>query len=799
MRAFTLFLCAALPVSAQAQQSGDPSDAPADDDNTIVVTGERLRGQVLSEQPPVAVFDEADIAGFGAGSITELLDAIGSETGSARGRGGGGRPVILVNGRRISSFRELRSYPPEAVRRVEVLPEEVAVQYGFAPNRRVVNFILRDNFTSREIELEYGQPFDGGFRETEVEVTYLKIDELDRLNANLEYNDTTPLTEGTRGLFLTDRGLPGDPDPAFSRTLIDDSASFEASLNWSRGLGEQGAGGAVSLTAGYERSNARSLDGLETVLLSDTLGTSAFRVLPGLPLAQDTRVDLYEVGASLDTQVGTWRMDATLNGSVTDTRVDTARGGDVGALQTAALAGTLAIDAPLQPLTDRTARIADTTLYDFAGKATASGRLIDLPAGPVRATFDAGYDWRRIDSQDTESVLGATQLTRGIVSAGGNLTVPIAARDEGLLGTLGDMSLNLGSGVQHLSDFGTLHDAIVGLNWGVTRKLDLQFSYIVQEEAPSLSQLGNPLVTRTNVPYFDFATGETRLVDLTTGGNPDLLAERQTDFKAAVNWETPVIDNSRLNLEYIRNRSSDVTSSFPLVTPAIEQAFPGRITRDAAGDLVAIDARPVTFDETRSDLLRTSLSVSGPVGAAPERGQRGEGAGGERRRDPSAMLRGGGRGRWRVSVDHTYTIADEVRIAAGGPFLDQLAGEAVSGNGAPRHRLDIDGFLFHKGKGFVANFGYVGPSRVNGSGLPGSSDLRFGTLATLDLRTFLNLEELIPDRPYLKGVRVSFEIDNVFDQRRTVTDETGAIPLRFDPLLLDPRGRFIGAEIRKIF
>jgi hypothetical protein len=95
--------------------------------------------------------DEEDIAAYGVNSISDLLDAISPQTGTGRGRGASG-PVILVNGQRISSFREIRDYPPEAIRRVEILPEEVALRFGYPPDQRVVNFILKDLFKSKVLE-----------------------------------------------------------------------------------------------------------------------------------------------------------------------------------------------------------------------------------------------------------------------------------------------------------------------------------------------------------------------------------------------------------------------------------------------------------------------------------------------------------------------------------------------------------------------------------------------------------------------------------------------------------------------
>ena len=57
--------------------------------------------EIRLQRPPVNALND------------ELLEALAPQIGSARGREAGGRPVMLLNGRRISSFRELRDIPPE--------------------------------------------------------------------------------------------------------------------------------------------------------------------------------------------------------------------------------------------------------------------------------------------------------------------------------------------------------------------------------------------------------------------------------------------------------------------------------------------------------------------------------------------------------------------------------------------------------------------------------------------------------------------------------------------------------------
>lgn len=166
------------------------------------------------------------------------------------------------------------------------------------------------------------------------------------------------------------------------------------------------------------------------------------------------------------------------------------------------------------------------------------------------------------------------------------------------------------------------------------------------------------------------------------------------------------------------------------------------------------------------------------------------------------MLGGGGQGRWNLGLYHTIRFKEQVVVTPGGQVLDLLKGDALSGGGTPRHSFELDGGFFHKGVGVRLNGTYTAPTDVRASGVPGSSDLHFGGLATLNLRMFVDLnrqQSLIKAAPFLKGTRLSLRIDNLFDTRQRVTDGTGAVPISYQPDLIDPRGRFLGIELRKQF
>ncbi|PKB25727.1 hypothetical protein B0I00_0933 [Novosphingobium kunmingense] len=755
------------------------------EDAEIVVIATRLRGQVEAVQPPVATYDEADIAALGAGSITDLLARVSPQTGSGRGRGG--QPIILVNGMRISNFREMRNYPPESIRRMEVLPEEVALRYGYPADARVVNFILKDNFQSRSVETKLALPTAGGFSTWSAEGTLLRIDGPSRLSATVTADDTSPLTEAERAITPTNSAVAGQPDPQLYRSLIADSRNLGANVSWSTGIGADKKGGQLSLNGNVSRADSTSGSGLDALLA---------------PLERASRTTTVAAGAGLNTSLGAWQLSATADANHTE--------------------GRTLIDQFDGDGTD----IASSNTDSLASLVTLMGRPLRLPAGEVAATVKAGYAWSNIQSADTRSIAGPVNLTRGDVSTGINLAVPIASRREGVLDAIGDLTANFSAGYNHLSDFGSLTDWSAGLSWSPTERLGFQASYLVNQAAPSLVQLGNPRTETYNVPVYDFTTGQTVQATVIGGGNAGLVKEQQRDLKLGVNWQIPGMTNSSLLVEYFRNSSSDVSASFPLLTPEIEAAFPGRVTRDASGRIVSVDQRPVTLAEQTGSRIRWGLNLGGTIGKAdPSTGTGAFGMGGGGRRGgaggpPSGggprmgggggrggmggMMGGpgGGQGRWNFGLYHTVQLTSRVLVAPGGPALDLLAGDALSSGGTPRHSLEFNAGGFYKGFGTFIQGTWSAPTRVSASGAPGTSDLRFGALAKVNVNMFADLGRMASVTkavPFLKGSRVGLQVENVFDARQRVTDASGAVPLSYQPDYLDPRGRVISLTFRKLF
>ena len=168
---------------------------------------------MIGDIPPENTLDARDVRATGATNINELLDALAPQIGSAQGRGGE-RPVLLLNGQRISSFRELRDIPTEAIQRVEILPEEVALKYGYRADQKVVNIVLRQRFRSTVAQVGGGAATDGGYASGNGDVTRLMIQRNGRTQFNLHAEGNSMLTEAERNILLHQPPEPGDQEDA---------------------------------------------------------------------------------------------------------------------------------------------------------------------------------------------------------------------------------------------------------------------------------------------------------------------------------------------------------------------------------------------------------------------------------------------------------------------------------------------------------------------------------------------------------------------------------------------------------
>jgi hypothetical protein len=687
---------AAAAAQARAPQAAAKPVTPEDLDTeveavTITASGKPF-GAVLGDIPPEETLSAADVRSFGVSSMTDLLTELAPQTTS----GLGGDPVVLLNGRRISGQGEIRDLPTEAIQRVEILPEEVALKYGYSADQKVVNIVLRQRFRARTIEGAVGGSTDGGQLSEQANYSQLRLNRQGRTNLAIKLQNSDSLLEGDRDLisrgqsgvydFVGNIASPtgGEIDPALS-ALAGSPVTVAA-------VPGSAAGAAPNLAAflpGANRANVGDLGDTRTLLPKTTqvsinsvtnryiwdnvsatlnlgatasqndslLGPARARLLipagdPYSPFGRDVALYRYlgeqapldqtsknlsgHAGFTLNRDTEDLRLSLTGNYDHAVSTTLTDRGVDLTGVN-ARLAARDPTFNPFAPLagqlvlSDRARSISDTADLQFV----ANGALAHFKAGDLSTTFKAGLNGSRLEATSRRSgVESDSELSRGDANAQVSFDLPLASRRKGVRAGIGDLSTNLNLAVRQVSDFGTLTTIGGGLNWSPVKPISFIVSATRQENAPSIAQLGNPLVTTPNAQIFDYVRGTSVDVTRISGGNPDLKAEERNVLRLGATYKPEKITGLSLTANYTRIRINNPVAGFPAATAAVEAAFPDRFTRDADGNLTRIDTRPVNFAKRESQQFRWGLNFSRQIGKTPPpppggwRGRQGGGFGG---------------------------------------------------------------------------------------------------------------------------------------------------------------------------
>ncbi|MEO0575089.1 MAG: hypothetical protein AAF004_06465 [Pseudomonadota bacterium] len=736
MRIFVL-LIVYLTAQNTAAQTVNASQRDAADQvvEEIVVRGQTAQGTVISAEEPELVLTESDIAAYGVSTIGELLQAIAAETASNAGRRDA-PPVVLLNGRRISGFREIGRYPVESVLRVEVLSEAVSLSYGFAANQRVINFILKDDVKILAVETRARAPQAGGSTQLTATAQQLAISGDSRLSLDVSFIDTPAILESERADIIrpegdmTDRAIRGDLE------------------QWSIGTS--------IARAALENAIATGSASLDRSELSTLLGGNGFR--------QEQTTDTLDIGLSLNGPLAPTIWGATASHQRVGQVIEVFGDGGFGATQ-------------------RTEQDRSLTRMD----GVINTQIAGLYSSPLAVTMNAGVARERQTNCRT-SLDDTARASFGRDSMEVGFSIDAAELRPRFL--TGELSLNANGALRRLSDIGTLGDFGVGIAWRVNDFFQWDFTYNEQQGAPELEALSAPLVVLPNARVFDITSGASRVADVVDGGNPQLVG----DARRIVQWGARVYplgtNDLTLGIDYTLIQINNETRQFDLLTDAFERAFPERVERTGDGVLTRFDQRAVLTESTQQRTLRSSLSWSRDI-AAKRRRARGP--------RPKRRLRSGRKGSLRIGVIHNWALKDEVTLVEGGPVLDLLNGGAISTfGGTPEHTVDVTAYRWNEGIGIYFGVSYRSATTVSSSGNTLRFDDRI-VINTSFSYEFNYSGSLVARWPILEETRFVIEIGNLLNDPVKVRDDQGEVPIAFQADLLDPVERGFGIALRKRF
>jgi hypothetical protein len=733
-----LCLSSGLGASVHAADEPTPTGAVA----PIVVTAPR--GSAIGGVEPILELPSSELDAYGADTLTELLDALEPMTRSSRSNRAA---IILINGR-LAGRIELQNLIPEAIERVQILPETVALQYGFSESQRVVNFILRAHFSAVPIHSVYSTTTDGGATTGSVSVSVVHFEDEARVTLMASYKDAAWLRQSDRGINAPD---------SYYRTLEPKTTDEKLAGTLSSGI----LGISASLGASLNVVNSESLQGL-----AGENGAGIVLPVPR-PLAETSPQATAQLDGALTGQIFHFVWDASVTYEQAASRANSETG----------------IDSLGNTLVDRTDSAYNATRVQLS----LSGPISFLPAGPIIANVKAVSQYQAIDSRSTlpGSAAESSALSRTMDSGYFNVRVPIANHDRGVLPALGDLGATLNATVDDISDFGTLFSLSAGIDWTPRATVHFDAIFTDRKTAPTLQQLSGPPIYTPNVEMFDFVTGRTAYATEITGGDSSLSSSyyRLTSLGLLLG---PYFGKSLFSSHFEDSRIRDAIGPLPPDTSDVELAFPERFIRDDDGNLVEVDDRWVNLAREVSDDMKTGCSIWVPIGASPSVGLS--------RASESVP------NRVEISLIDTWYLRDTTLVRNGVPILNLLNGAPAGATGGqPRQKVEFGALAYAFGVGGSINANWRGPTVVGGAG--SSSPIVFSSLATVDARLFAEFDRMsgMEQSGWAQGFRVSLAVVNVLDNRQGVHIADGVTPVAFEPGYLDALGRTLTFTFRKVF
>ena len=709
------------------------AESPAPTAPTPEITVTAPRGLTVGGIAPILELSPSDLQSYGADTLSDLVDALKFLTRSSHSDGA---PVVLINGH-LAGLVEFANLPSDAVERVEVLPETVALRYGFSENQRVLNIVLREHYRAVPTRVSESGATEGGDRTTQIDASLVRLSSETRVTVLGSVQNNGQLLESDRGI---------DRPDSIDRTIQPDKSEGKVAAAVSGTI----AGVNSSLEGYLDRVSTKGLQGAVDVADAPT------------PLQQSAYANTARVALQLTGQVGRFMWGAT--GSYS--RLTTNSSGAIGLDD----AGNLAFDR------------TDSTLNTAGLQFSLSGRIASLPAGTAVANLRAGFGYQGFLSEDAYpgALLARSNLVRSDRSASFNTSLPITSRDNHVGSGVGNLSANVNLSLDDVSSFGALLSQSYGLDWTPINKVHLSAIFTDQQIPPTVQQVLAPKTFTPNVEMFDFVTGQTVYVTSITGGAPNLHVtdDRVASFGVSLG---PFFGKTTFSAHYGQSRIRDTVGTLPPLTADVELAFPERFVRNADGTLIEVDNRSVNLQRQAMNDLKWGFNAWFPFGPQPK--------GGTPNRFEFSVF-----DTW-VQKDEIL-IRDGIS-----PLNLLNGAPSNGAGGQPRHQIDWSALIYNDGLGAALNGTWRSATSVDSGDLSEPEALRFSALGTVNLRLFADLGGLpaTHGEQWAQGARVALQALNMFDRRQYVQDSSGITPIAFAPGYLDPVGRTVSFTVRKAF
>lgn len=489
----------------------DRSDEAGEvEDEGIVVTGSRIRGaqsignvitldRTIIEETGVVDLGEAlrqlpqnfsggqnPGVGAGAGILNQNVNAASAP--NLRGLGADAT-LTLLNGNRLpydAAFAgiDISAIPLAAVERIEVLPDGASALYGSDAVAGVINVILRRDFEGVETSAQIGASTDGGNFRQQVDIVAGTTWSSGGLMLAYDFTNNSAVDASQR-----DYSAPLEADT----TLFPASERHAATLSAYQEITPDLE---VSVDALYSRRESTLRGGVPQNFQVRRPDLESWSITPSvrINLGSDWQARINGTFGRGDT-----RLDSQFLNSGTLSRE---------------IVGCLCNDL-------------------FAVEAGAEGPLFALPGGDARLALGAGYrrngfERTLITDGVTTSAFEARQEVRFFY---GELFLPLVAPANELAG-IEELSVTAAIRNEDFEDVEQFAAPRIGIHYAPIAGLTLHGNWSRSFKAPTLFQRFSPYQTLL-FPAAVFGAGSgNETVLLTSGGNPDVRAERARSITA---------------------------------------------------------------------------------------------------------------------------------------------------------------------------------------------------------------------------------------------------------------------------
>lgn len=743
-------------LASQPTASRSNNDHGKAGNGEIIVSGIRQRGAVSGNIPPERVFDAADVKALGASDVEGIIKGLAPRLPAQIGS----NPVaLLINGKRTASYADISTYPAEAIERIEVLPEAAATAYGFPTGQKLINIITFERFRQIGSNSTGEFPFRGGGTSLQQKLQLFQIsgERRGNLYAKIERQDALLY----KSVGISD--LPG-------RSLLPELTSIliRPSVNTSIGRASLGA----QLKYGRDIS--------KTLLGPTSDRPSVFRfddrdIAAGINAG--ARLDRFSI--SLISQFATKREKTSFSGRLPDF-------------------------AP------------ESTSYDersASAEAVLSGPLFALPAGAAFLSTKVLLNSEHA-SRFAGSTVAISDVGRSKGEASFTLNAPLLGQQGGCAGALGCLIGSVGaqqvvSARLHRTSYN------VGLIWTPSSKLNVNYNWGRQVSLPPLRLLAQPLTVVPDIPVRDALTNRVELVDISSGGNPDLRASVIRRSEARIDYKPLSGQDLIITGSVLDQRTSSPILNILAASELLQSAFPARFERDSSGKLVKIDTTPINAAFSATTELRVGFAFNTTLG----RSSAGEGSTITRSVPAGGITNGLPPGSVVIMADEgsalDQLIADrDSRVFLSMNYLHRTRYKIRFGNGVgldvlksgptdeyfgiPRSEIEAQAGFSKNGLGAKLSAHYEGVRLAGFGPLDASSrsETKVSPSAVVDLSAFVEFQKVTAN-PLLSRARLTLSINNAFNAVRQLKLDQNQKTPEVLPFFLAPKGRTIALTFRE--